>query len=259
MPTPITCKEFERVAASIRSHVQAWLLRLMPCAAALLWPLTQPLNAQQQTGSEAVGISVGELIVYSGFIGWVLVALSVVALAVVIENYVSLKREKLAPPQIIDEIQALFDEGQFQEAMELCENQQTFLTRVCAAGIAKIGHSYEVMEKSIAEMGDEEAVKLHQKVGWLPLIANVAPMLGLLGTVWGMIISFKTIASMGGAANPADLAYGIYQALITTLFGLLLAIPVTAAFAWMRNNLVRSVIEVGAIIEDLFERFRPAT
>jgi len=206
-----------------------------------------------------VDISIADLIVDSGVIGWVLIGLSVLALAVLIENYVSLKREKLAPPELIDEIQALFDEGQFQEAMELCETQPTFLTRIAGAGIAKIGHPYEVIEKSLEEMGDEESIKLHQKVGWLPLIANVAPMLGLLGTVWGMIIAFKTIAALQGQANPSDLANGISQALLTTLFGLIVAIPVTAMFAWMRNNLVRSVIEVGAIVEDLFERFRTAS
>jgi biopolymer transport protein ExbB len=84
-------------------------------------------------------------------------------------------------------------------------------------------------------------------------------MMGLLGTVWGMVLAFQTIADTGGQANPAELASGISQALLTTLFGLLVAIPVTAAFAYMRNNLIRSVIETGAIVEDLFERFRAAT
>jgi biopolymer transport protein ExbB len=193
----------------------------------------------------------------SGVIGILIVVLSIVALALVIENFVSLKRDKLAPPELIDEVQALFDEGQFQEAMELCENEPTFFTRICGAGISKIGHDFEVIEKSIEEMGDEEAIKLHQKIGWLSLIANVAPMMGLLGTVSGMVSAFNTIASSAGQASPAELASGISQALLTTLFGLIVAIPTTAAFTYLRNNLVRSVIETGAIVEDLFERFRP--
>ncbi len=221
-----------------------------------------PILAQAEGAAEAPAaensLTVGKLIKDSGGIGWVIIALSIVALAAVIENFFSLKREKLAPPELIDEIQALFEEGQYQEAMELCENEPTFLTRVCGAGIAKIGHPFDVIEKSIAEMGDEEAVKLHQKIGWLAVIANVAPMLGLLGTVQGMVLAFNTIASTGGNANPAELADGISKALLTTLFGLCVAIPVTTAFAYMRNNLVRSVIEVGAIVEDLFERFRAA-
>lgn len=192
----------------------------------------------------------------SGVIGLCIVALSVVALAIIIENFVSMKRDKLAPPEIIDEIQALFDEGQYQEAMELCENEPNYFTRVCGAGIAKIGHHFETIEKAIEEMGDEESIKLHQKVGWLALIANVAPMMGLLGTVTGMVKAFNTIASTGGQASPAELADGISQALLTTMFGLIVAIPVTAAFAFIRNRMIKTIIEVGAIVEDLFERFR---
>jgi biopolymer transport protein ExbB len=213
--------------------------------------------ALAQDAAPEVSLSIGELIADSGFFGWILIALSILSLALVIEAFVSLKRDKLAPPEVIDEVQALFDEEQFQEAMELCETEESFFTRVCGAGISKIGHDYDVIEKSIEEMGDEESIRLHQKIGWLALIANVAPMLGLLGTVFGMVLAFKTIASTQGQASPADLAKGISQALLTTMFGLVVAIPTTAAFAFLRNTLVRSTIEVGAIIEDLFERFRP--
>ena len=182
--------------------------------------------------------SVGDLIVDSGAVGWIIIVLSVVALAIVIENFVSLKRE------------------QFQEAMELCENEPNYFTRVCGAGIAKIGHQFETIEKSLEEMGDEESIKLHQKIGWLSLISNVAPMMGLLGTVGGMVEAFNTIASSGGQASPAELAGGISKALLTTMFGLIVAIPVTAAFAFLRNRMVKTIIELGAITEDLFERFR---
>lgn len=200
--------------------------------------------------------SFGDVISNSGPVGIAIIVLSVIALAVIIENFVSLKRDKLAPPELIDEIQALFDEGQYQEAMELCENEPNYFTRVCGAGIAKIGHSFGTIEKSLEEMGDEESVKLHQKIGWLALIANIAPMMGLLGTVMGMVAAFNEIASSGGQASPADLAAGISQALLTTMFGLIVAIPVSACFAFLRNRMVKTIIELGAIVEDLFERFR---
>jgi biopolymer transport protein ExbB len=213
--------------------------------------LAAPLFAQQESESAFAVFK------KAGMIGGLIMLLSVVALAVIIENFVSLNRDKLAPPELIDEIQALFDEGQYQEAMELCENEPSFFTNVTGAGVAKIGHSFGVIEQSISEMGDEEAIRLHQKIGWLSLIANIAPMMGLLGTVSGMVKAFNEIASSGGQANPADLAKGISEALLTTLFGLIVAIPTTAAFAFLRNRLVKTVIEVGAIVEDLFERFRP--
>ncbi len=207
--------------------------------------------------SFAAGGSALDVFTESGIIGILIIVLSVVALAVIIENMVTLKRDKLAPPELIDEVQALFDEGQYQEAMELCENEPCFFTRIAGAGIAKIGHDFEVIQQSLAEMGDEESIRLHQKIGWLSLIANVAPMMGLLGTVGGMIEAFNVIASSGGQADPAELAGGISKALLTTMLGLIVAIPTTASFAFLRNRLVKTVIEVGAIVEDLFERFRP--
>ncbi len=232
--------------------------RLLAALFALAAFATPALAQEPAPQSEAMDLSVGSLIVGSGFIGWVIVALSVVALALIIEAFVSLKREKLAPPELIDEIQALFDEGQFQEAMQLCENEPTFFTRVCGAGIAKIGHPFEVIQGALSEMGDEESVRLNQKLGWLAVISAVAPMLGLLGTVQGMILAFHQIAASGGQATPADLANSISIALLTTLFGLMVAIPVISVMAYLRNRLIRSIIEVGAIVEDLFERFRPA-
>ena len=163
-----------------------------------------------------------------------------------------------SPPELVDEVQALFDEGQFQEAMELCENEPTFFTKICSAGIAKIGHPFDVIQASLSEMGDEESTRLNQKLGWLAVNAALAPMLGLLGTVQGMILAFHQIAASGGQATPADLANSISIALLTTLFGLMVAIPVLACMAYLRNKMGRAIIEVGAIVSDVFERFRPA-
>ncbi len=236
-----------------QSTLESIALRAVPTLAAISIAAA-PLFAQD--AAQPKGQSTFDVFRKAGIIGAVIVLLSIVALAVIIENMVSLKRDKLAPPELIDEIQALFDEGQFQEAMELCENEPSFFTRVCGAGIAKIGNDFDVIEQAINEMGDEESIRLHQKIGWLSVIANIAPMLGLLGTVSGMVKAFNTIASSAGQANPAELAQGISEALLTTLFGLIVAIPVTAAFAFLRNKLVRTIIEVGAIVEDLFERFR---
>jgi biopolymer transport protein ExbB len=216
------------------------------------------LAAAQQAESTDKGMSILGLVKASGVVGYVIIALSVVALAMVIENVLSLRRDKLAPPELIDEVQSLFDEGRYQEAMELCEAENNFFARICSAGISKIGHSFDTVQAALQEMGDEETVKLHQKIGWLSVIGNTAPMLGLFGTVQGMIQSFQKIATTVNP-SPAALAEGIYVALLTTLFGLMVAIPVIAAFAFVRNRLVISVIEIGAIAEDLFERFRPQT
>jgi biopolymer transport protein ExbB len=192
----------------------------------------------------------------SGVVGWIIVVLSVVVGALIIEGLVTIKREKLAPPALYDELEALIEEKNYQEAMELCESQPCFLSNVVAAGLLKVGHPFETIEKATEEIGEEEALKLHQKVGWLSVNANIAPMLGLLGTVQGMIGAFNTIAAKRGQANPADFAADIAVALLTTLFGLLVAIPVTGVFAYMRNRVIKLSIDIGAMVADLFERFR---
>lgn len=244
--------------STLRNRSASLALRVIPAAAGVLFTASLVLAQEAAPAAAAPqNDSVFKVFRDAGTIGMLIVVLSIIALAVIIENFVSLKRDKLAPADLIDEVQALFDEEQYQEAMELCENEPTFFTRVAGAGIAKIGHSFDVIEQAISEMGDEESIRLHQKIGWLSLIANVAPMMGLLGTVGGMIEAFNTIASSGGQANPAELAGGISKALLTTMFGLVVAIPTTASFAFLRNRLVKAVIEIGAIVEDLFERFRP--
>jgi len=239
----------------VRTLAAPFAARVLPTFAVLA-ALNVPALAQDEPEVEALAI--GDLIAASGPVGWLIIVLSVIGLALVIEAFITLKRERLAPPELIDEVQSLFNEGQYQEAMELCESEESLFTRLCSAGISKIGHSFEVIQNSIEEMGDEESVKLHQKIGWIAVLATVAPMVGLFGTVQGMIIAFHTIATTQNPA-PSELADGIYTALLTTLMGLMVAIPMTALFAFLRNRLVRSVIEVGAIVEDLFERFRPET
>jgi biopolymer transport protein ExbB len=210
----------------------------------------------QTPAAEPPGSWLGDMFKHAGLIGWVIVGVSVVGLALIIECFVSIKREKLAPPETIDELEALFEEKNFEEAAELCENDRKYLTNVVAAGLGKLGHPFETMQSAMREMEDEEAVKLYAKIGWLSLISATAPMLGLFGTVTGMFVTFGEIASAGGSVSPAQLANGIKMALVTTIFGLTVAIPVGAFFFYLRNRVTRVIIEVNAIAEDFFERFR---
>ncbi len=194
----------------------------------------------------------------AGTIGYLIVLVSVVALGLIIENFVTIKRERLAPATLVDELEALFDEENFQDALELCENEANYLAKVVAAGLGKLGHSFETIQTALRETEEAEAVKLFQKISYLSLITASAPMLGLLGTVSGMFVTFGEIAAAGGSESPARLADGIKMALVTTIFGLIVAIPVGAFYFLFRNRVVRSSIEVNAVAEDLFERFRDA-
>ena len=234
-------------------RVQVPFVRVLAVGAPLLFATS--LLAQDASKAES---PIAEVFKYdnAGLIGYLIVVMSIVALALIIENFMTIKREKLAPPDLIGELEALFDGENFQEAVELCEQEKTYLTNCVGAGLSKLGHSFETMQIALREMQTEESVKLFQKIGWLSLIAAIAPMMGLFGTVTGMFVTFSTIAAAGGSVSPATLAGGIKMALITTIFGLTVAIPVGVAFYTLRNRVIKTSTEINAITEDLFERFR---
>lgn len=240
----------------ITKHVP--FVRLLAIGAPLL--LASTLLCQEPAAAPAAEQTsvLADVFAYknAGLIGYIIILMSVVALALIIENFMSIKREKLAPPDVLDELEAMFDGEQFQDAVELCEQDKNYLTNVVGAGLSKLGHSFETMQTSLREMQTEESVKLFQKIGWLSLISATAPMMGLFGTVTGMFVTFSSIAAAGGSVSPAQLAGGIKMALITTIFGLTVAIPVGVAFYTLRNRVIRTSTEINAICEDLFERFR---
>jgi biopolymer transport protein ExbB len=214
-----------------------------------------PVLAQE--GEEVASKSFVEAYILAGGpIGFVILFMSFISLALIIEHIVNIKRDKIVPPQLIDEIEGMFDNEEYQEALELCEAEPNYLTNILAAGLPKINAGFETMKASMDEAAEEEAVKLQQKIGYLSLIGNIAPMMGLFGTVSGMIAAFETIAKMGAAVTPADLADGISQALVTTFLGLFVAIPTMIAYFFFRNKVIRVSIEISAIADDLVDRFR---
>ena len=205
--------------------------------------------------SPAFAAGAKKLLTGGGAIGYLLWFLSVVGIALIIEHFINVRREKLAPPELIDELETLLNEGQFQEALELCEQEPNFLTNIMAAALPKMEHGYDSMEQAAHDISEEEAIKLHSKVSWLSLLSAISPMLGLLGTVWGMIGAFDVIAE-SAAPEPADFAGTISLALITTVLGLIVAIPMMIGFFYFRNKVTRIVLEIGAISEDMLDRFR---
>jgi biopolymer transport protein ExbB len=215
------------------------------------------VSANTAFAQEEGGKSLGDIIVGGGLIGWVIILLSVISLALAIEHFVTVRRDKIVPPELIDEIEALFEEEEYQEALELCENEPNFLTNILSAGLPKINAGFDAMEKAMDEVAEEETIKLHQKIGWLSLIGNIAPMMGLFGTVSGMIGAFNEITRLGANVTPKDLSAGISQALITTLFGLFVAMPSLFFFFLFRNKVIKVSLEITAIAADLVERFRP--
>jgi biopolymer transport protein ExbB len=199
---------------------------------------------------------VSKVLTQGGTIGIVIIILSIATLALVIEFGVNVRRDKICAPELIDELEALLEEDEYQEALELCESEPNFLTNSLAAGLPRLNEGYGKVAEAIEAQAGIEAVKLQQKVSWMLFLSNVAPMLGLFGTVSGMITAFDTIVELGAKVTPKDLAGGISAALVTTFLGLLVAIPAVGAYQYFRNKATRISIDFAGILEDMTERFR---
>ncbi len=205
---------------------------------------------------DAHAMSIGGILEDGGAIGWVIIALSIATVALIIEYAVNVRADKLCPPEIIDEVEALLEEDEYQEALELCESEPNFVTRSLAAGLPRLNEGYPKVKEAVDAAAGVEAVKLQQKVSWMLFLSNVAPMLGLFGTVSGMITAFETIVEKGAKVTPADLAGGISAALVTTFLGLLVAIPAVTAYQYFRNKATRISIHFAEVLEEMTERFR---
>ncbi len=217
--------------------------------------LAAPVLAQDATTGEPTSWF-DQYIAAGGWVGWIIVACSFASLALVIENMMNIKRDKIVPPQIVDEIEGMFENEEYQEALELCEAEPNYLTNMLAAALPKMNHGFAEMKEAMAAANDEEAVKLQQKISWLSLIGTTAPMLGLFGTVTGMIQAFNIITAMGSAVTPSHLAKGISVALVTTFLGLGVAIPSMVFYFIVRSRVIRVSLEISAIADELVERFR---
>ena len=224
-----------------------------------------PLLAQDEEAEAAQGTQrqswLGLIFTGSKFmgIGFIIMGLSVVSIALIVEHFMTVKRDVIVPPELVAHLEQLLDEGDFENAKTLCESAPNFLTNVILAGLVKLEQErpFEEVESAMQEAGDQEAVKLHQKISYLSLLGQVAPMLGLFGTVAGMIAAFAEIARSTTSPEPRKLAYGIMTALVTTFLGLFVAIPSITAFFFFRNRVIRIIMEVGTIAEEMMDRFRP--
>ena len=185
------------------------------------------------------------ILVAGGPVGMLIVLLSIAAMALVIEHLVTIRAPILMPPGLDEEVYALLAAGQPAQAHERCRTQPGFLSYVLGAGLAETDGGWPAIEKAMEDATAEQSARLFRKIEYLSVIGNIAPMMGLLGTVIGMIFAFRELSdTQQGVARAADLAEGIYLALITTVEGLIVAIPSLAAFAVFRNRVDHLVAEV---------------
>lgn len=182
-------------------------------------------------------------------------ALSFSFVAILVMNFLSCRRDSYVPRHLIDAFEAHLNEKRFQEAFELAKNDESFLGQMLAAGMANLQAGYDKAVESMAETAEDEGMKIEHRLSYISLIASISPMVGLLGTVDGMVSSFQVIAISGTTPKASELAEGISMALITTLVGLVLAIPAIMAFNLFKNRISRLTMEAGHAANKLMSRF----
>ncbi len=234
--------------------MSAVLVGVLVCAGAVVFAA----DAGRDTGKVEVGkeMTLFDTIKAGGLIGAIIIVLLIIAIALTIEHFISIRRGVIMPPELLADVEECFEKEEYEQAIALCEEQPTFFTNVISAGLSRINAGYKQMEDAMAEAGEEAATHLQQKIGYLALIANISPMLGLLGTVQGMIQAFQKISG-DVAPSAGELAGSIQLALVTTFLGLIVAIPVMCVYQFFKNRVQRIVLEVGAISGELMARFRP--
>lgn len=203
-------------------------------------------------------LNVQQLIEAGGTIGWIIMFLSVALIALIIEHLLKIRRSTLMPVQLAEEVHRLISQGNFKQAEQQCKLQPSFLSYVLGSGLAESALGYAAIEKAMEDASQQQAARLYRKLEYFTVIGTIAPMLGLLGTVWGMILAFMEFEVK---ANPqvSELAPGIYRALVTTLQGLCVAIPALAAYAVLRNRVDELVAETTLMAEHVFSNFKRAS
>ncbi len=186
----------------------------------------------------------------------IFLALSFALVALFVMNLLASMQSKIAPAELIEEFKNQLNNKKYQEAYDLAKNDESFLGLVLSAGLSKISSGYAPAIEAMQEVGEEENMRLEHRLSYLALIGTICPMVGLLGTVQGMIAAFEVIATAATAPKPAELAAGISTALFTTLIGLAIAIPAIAAYNILRNVVARRVLQVGITSESLMGRFQ---
>ncbi|TWT59129.1 Biopolymer transport protein ExbB [Thalassoglobus neptunius] len=191
----------------------------------------------------------------SGYFGAVLLLISFIMVAVIMMNLLQVRRDNLLPEEFVIAFEEKLTAKDYQGAYEIARSDESLIARVLAAGLGRLNRGYEEAIEGMQEVGEEESMMMEHRLSYLALIGSIAPMIGLMGTVWGMIQSFREISTAATAPKPKDLADGISTALFTTLEGLVVAIPAIIAYGLLRNRVSRLLLEVGRVSEGLMARF----
>lgn len=214
----------------------------------------------QEDGSGEAPAGLLSIIFSGGIVGaimiFVLLALSLTSAYLIFDHLMTIKRRDLMPEGLSETVRQSLISGDVTAAQNACNAQPSLLSFVLLHGMSELEFGWNSVEKSLEDALAEQSARLFRKIEYLSVIGNIAPMVGLLGTVIGMIIAFQQVAVTQGLASAPQLAQGIYQALVTTVGGLIVAIPSIGAFAIFRNRIDQFVAEAAYTAQHVFTPLR---
>ena len=218
-------------------------------------------QAMGQDGGEASPPSGLVAIIFSGGVVGaimilILLALSLTAAYLIFDHLMTIRRRDLMPEGLGEQVRQALLSGDVASAQQACNAQPSLLSFVLLHGISELEFGWSSVEKSLEDALAEQSARLFRRIEYLSVIGNIAPMVGLLGTVIGMIVAFQQVAATQGLASAPQLAQGIYQALVTTVGGLIVAIPAIGAFAIFRNRVDQFVAEAAYTAQHVFSPLR---
>lgn len=196
-------------------------------------------------------------VVKGGWIAYLIIALSVVALALTIEHAASIRRATVVPPPAVERISELISRREYLEAVRFTAEEPSMVGYVLSAALREASNGLPAMERAIEEAIEERSAKLYRKIEYLNIIGNIAPMLGLFGTVVGMIMLFAEIHAADAFPRAQIVAEQVAVALITTFWGLAVAIPSLSIFAVFRNRIDVLTAECALAADRVLALFKP--
>ncbi|HOV99609.1 MAG TPA: MotA/TolQ/ExbB proton channel family protein [Bacteroidota bacterium] len=197
-----------------------------------------------------------ELFTRGGIVMWFILACSIIALAVIIERWWVIRKAQVDPQRFLLQLKVVLQRGNLNEGVDFCNKTKAPIANILKHGLIKYSEGPERVREAIENAGKEEAYQLEERLDVLANVAGIAPMLGFLGTVTGMISAFRTIEILGGSATPANLAGGIWEALLTTAFGLIVGIPVFGFYNYFISKVNRVVFGLEDASEDFLDLVR---
>lgn len=219
------------------------------------WPASAQTTAAAAEASTPPVNYFDFFVVKGGYIAFGLIGLSIVTIALTIEHCLSIRRAAVVPSDATERIKTLVDEKKYLEAIKFTGEDPSMLGYVLNAGLLEAGNGFAAMERAVEDTLDERSARLFRKIEYLSIIGNVAPMIGLFGTVVGMIMLFAEIHAADAFPGARIVADRIAIALITTFWGLAVAIPALSIYGVFRNRIDVLTAECTVAVEQILAVF----